>query len=117
MSDTQELIARLEAATGPDRDIDRAIAKMLGVMPLYELRGQIGGSWPDYTASIDAALTLMPELWNYVIGSPGIEETELDKWCVNIAMHPDDRGDLTFAPTPALAICIAALKARNQTDD
>jgi hypothetical protein len=147
MIDTQELIARLEAATGPDRELDAEIAAVAKVnlppgcdwafkFPRWQadhsrhgrvnVIGNVNGNGdyiaahfiaPTYTASIDAALTLMPELWNYVIGSPGIEETELDKWCVNIAMHPDDRGDLTFAPTPALAICIAALKARSQTDD
>jgi hypothetical protein len=137
MIDTQELIARLEAATGPDRELDAEIALAIGIVRdrdgdcffghryysvmvlergYYDIEGG-APELPHYTASIDAALTMMPELWNYVIGSPGIEETKLDKWCVNIAMHPDDRGDLTFAPTPALAICIAALKARSQTDD
>ena len=117
-----DLIARLEAATGPDRDLDRAIAKALGVMPLYELRGQIGGSWPDYTASIDTALTLVPAnalwgvkaLWDQgpdANGGPKAYRGSVDVYEVRDGLFWKDN-HLSLAPTPALAICIAALRAK-----
>ena len=107
-----DLIARLEAATGPDRELDRAIAKALGVMPLYQMRGQIGSSWPDFTDSIDAALTLVPEGWRWHSyywprkDEPKIMSLVTSEPHVGIAHGK--------AATPALAICIAALKARGE---
>jgi len=53
MSKYSDIIARLEAATGPDRDIDRTIAFDLG---LGEAQIIAAG---DYTHSIDAALGLV----------------------------------------------------------
>jgi hypothetical protein len=127
-----DLIARLEAATGPDRELDAAIAQAVGfvlrlpeqsegperlpdVKRWYHPDGHAVGwyegsdQFPSYyTASIDAALTLMPEgsLWNvsdYGDRRPGvflavIMGTGLDA--------------LAVASTPALAIGIAALRAQ-----
>lgn len=62
---------------------------------------------PHYTTSIDAALTLVPDGWNWHL------ITEFDG--INAAVFPPgnavDYPDVT-ASTPALALCIAALKAR-----
>lgn len=107
-----DLIARLEAATGPDRELDRAIAKALGVMPLYEMRGQIGGSWPDCTASIDAALTLVPEGWLWQVEWIGHQTRKRVGNC--ILWQPHEPALSGQAATPALAICIAALRARGE---
>jgi hypothetical protein len=129
MLDTQELIARLEAATGPDRELDAEIFDLVGA-PLpkaafgYDLKLQpdpdAAGSYvmpvgemmvryeaPAYTASIDAALTLVSELADWRVGRDGevwLEDDEGFEWFVN-------------APTPAIAICIAGLKARSQNHD
>ena len=107
---SQELIARIEAATGPDREIDRAIMELLCLAPDYAADwGGRGFERPApfaYTASIDAALTLVPD--------------GHDKWAVsgrNAAVVQSSNKEVThaewmYAATPALALCAAALKAR-----
>lgn len=122
-----ELIARLEAATGPDRELDAAIALAVGYTTYPDGYGD-GNEWidpqgnhlpravrmgaqpPKFTASIDAALTLVPDgcLWGAgdedCTGRPWA-------WCLPPGRSWDD-ADNSYAATPALAICIAVLKAR-----
>ena len=57
----EELIARLEAATGPDRELDAAIAGTDAATAQWHSEDET----PFYTASIDAALTLVPVGWSY----------------------------------------------------
>lgn len=60
---------------------------------------------PAYTASFDAALTLVPEGWIWDVASSGAA------WI----MPPDDlEGQLVVGgiENPVIALCIAALKAR-----
>jgi hypothetical protein len=107
MIDTQELIARLEAATGPDRELDAAI---------WQACQHADWKWqheryeaPAYTASIDAALTLCGGesglgsliAGNFPDGSRG--------WVARVRSPETADGE---GRTPALAICIAALRAR-----
>ena len=117
----EELIAALEKAEGPSRELDCEIA--MHRMP--ELRGfaRIGEDWVhpqystirtyaiEYTASIDAALTLVPEGWDWSVVLAERFEDKNPASCQVI-----QRGRLKFhtthAATPALALCIAALKAR-----
>jgi hypothetical protein len=98
-SKVQELIARLEAATGPDRDLDVAIIDALfpgaRKFPL------------EYTASIDAALTLVPEGWRWHLGN-----TLDGRGTAMIWLNPLTGTDEIFAAAPAIALCIAALRAR-----
>jgi len=70
----EDIIARLEAAVGPDRESDNHIALALG-WTFTKMKGDAHPYWrkpgtvyyferhtvPHYTASIDAALTLVPE--------------------------------------------------------
>lgn len=72
-SDLPALIARVEAATGPDRELDAEIALATG----WE-RGEAGAFWrepgtrlwsgyyPNPTASLDAAVSLVLEGWRFV---------------------------------------------------
>jgi len=97
------LIERLEAATGPDRELDAAIWR--ATVPEAK-------HWPDnaampFTASIDAALTLVPEGWSYTVA--WLHRNS--RACVAM-FHAKLEEQRAEAPTPALAICIAALKAR-----
>lgn len=129
------LIERLEKASGPDRDLDGAIAVAVG--PWTERHG-LPGPWvskgpnhaineaPHFTASLDAALTLVPEGWIVVSMKNGdLDRKYYDirastKWSVIIARNghkleaPSEV--LTFPSatheSPAIALCIAALKAR-----
>lgn len=97
----EELIAALETATEPHWTYNGDIVDVLGLekpddVPPWQ--------WPPaYTASIDAALTLVPngEMW-----AVGVDED--GKGCADMPRHCL----LVHAPTPALALCIAAIKAQ-----
>jgi len=107
-----ELIATLEAATGPDRELDAEIA-MQNVSLLRDLPRTEAGGWThpewgkiapasEYTASLDAALTLIPQDYG---------------WCVSGGYnwqhgHAEVGKHKALGATPALALCIAAMKAR-----
>lgn len=134
MSALLELAARCEAATGADREMDAAIAVSLnigarGLLPddheyLARVRKDDGCApgtyWfvcrsgrslrtaEAYTASLDAAMSLVPEGhdWSLHVDNgealAGCEPASDDGcWCA-------DR----HAATPALALCAAALRAR-----
>ncbi len=120
----EELIARLEAATGPCRELDAQIAMAAGIAPAVAFRpcvspdpGTFGigayDTWvaPLYTASVDAALMLVPEGWCPLIG----QNVHHRHWSC-LVQRVRGSGDIDSrhnnAPTPAIALCIAALKAR-----
>lgn len=100
-----ELIAALEAADGPGLDLDEAIKTGLSREGVWVPLGL-----PPYTVSLDAALTLVPEGCGFTLNVNRDtseaevfgEETGTSPWVI---VHPARR-------TPALALCIAALKAR-----
>ena len=125
-----DLLARLESATEGDRELDCeiAVAVLDGeiewkqanyTMEMYPVRryastmhiGGIGGDPVErYTTSIDAAMTLMPEgWWVQYLGQ------RIKGWAVRIEAQgisiPSSTAPLRAA-TPALALCIAALRAR-----
>ena len=134
MSDLLKLAERCEAATGPDRELDEQCALAAGyslVDPrpnerLQEHKRWVGpdgerNGWvhnpnsfdfpPHYTASIDAAMTLVSEGWDYEIRRSGPWH-QVTLWPV--AMR--GRNDITVSTetTPALALCAAALRARSE---
>ena len=139
---TEELIARLEKATGADADLDIEIFKLIEVPksaagtifefmidhvgdPLWRCAHppQSVGSWWHMdrpTASIDAALTLVPEghFWTVSggiddVGAPRGMEGMFSACCPSEPVSFERR---VWAKHPAIALCIAALKARNSED-
>lgn len=104
-----DLIAQLEQAEGPSRELDKAIARHLGWTPNTE------GRWhrtaaisdrsidlPRFTSSLDAALTLIPPGARWVLYSDG-----------HAYVGPDNEPTAEWCGyTPALALCVAALRAR-----
>ena len=75
--------------------------------------------------SLDAALTLVPEGWEYNIsnrairphaGRAYIHNRKLINVGGGMTPNPEYRGSETTAHTPILALCIAALKARAGKD-
>ena len=115
MRDLASLIAALEQATGPSRELDAE----LGRRPIgwRERNGMFGREWispagrmaelPRYTESLDAARTLLPEGWFALIDTRGRAD---------VRYAPIDqsgyRREVANAATPALALGVAALRAR-----
>lgn len=107
-----DLIERIEAASGPDREIDLAID--LGARPdqwaqvCHDNPASVPTQWcdddelPRYTASVDAALTLVPVDRQWSITNCRSPKTVAQVGAFNVGS----------AATPALALCAAALKAR-----
>jgi hypothetical protein len=95
-----ELAERCENATGPDRRLDNDIR-------LATNNGCAFGDDPPYTASLDAAMTLVPE---------GCQATIVRRKDGHGAAYFDREwlaGSCDSAATPALALCAAALRARS----
>jgi hypothetical protein len=124
-----ELAARCEAAEGPDRELDEAIARTLGWRTMDDGYGRHtlwlppgwksgdGGakhSTPAFTASIDAALTLVPEgLSRSMLEDPRISRAVAHVRTKSI-LDPDKLEWSGYAKTLPLALCAAALRARTE---
>jgi hypothetical protein len=135
-----ELAERCEKATGPDRELSAAIAltvhdwlhEVEGNKPLNcRIRNRFGslvyiGSVStdmDYTASIDAAMKLVPEGCSATVWTAGPRgfTTGPAARLFSYPKDPEAEGGYAIralsdheitAATPALAVCAAALRAR-----
>lgn len=128
MTGLSALIARLEAATEGSRELSDEILFVLGWRcswvggapseyydttswfppgATHHTDGVYGNRRLDFTRSLDAAVTLVPEghLWNL---RSFTEFYIADVWIQNSG-NVEAEG---FSKLPALALCIAALKAR-----
>lgn len=128
----KSLIAKLEAATEGSRELDAEIWRHLGLAPaigdgVWDWKYMGNGAWhqsemestwgrhaaaPHYTTSLDAALTLVPDglgrgCWAFSRDHYG--GCHADVWR-NAEFNRKEHGS---SKTPALALCIAALKARS----
>ena len=115
-----ELARRCEEAEGPSRELDADIALTQG---WHELpgdnwcgpRGEIGV--PTYTASIDAAMSLVPSNTEHTvvfwqIGNDGEGANPADYLArILICSNLTSKEYRATAATPALALCSAALRA------
>src|SRR5690606_489525 len=111
------LIERIEAATRPDRELDAEIAVAKGWRKLPEANWftppnltvlHHKSDLPDFTASIDAALTLVPEGWFTFFVA---QDRHSGSWVWHLwGGYGVTRR--SRSPEAALAICAAALKAR-----
>lgn len=138
MTDLLELAARCEVAEGPDRGLDVRISDALGG-DFWPLDGcghfddwvvPIGREWVSvsrhprgyimttgdrmvlrYTASIDAAMSLVPETECCCLSGNDLRDGR------SLATVSIKRGEVrsasVWAATPALALCAAALRARH----
>lgn len=127
-----DLVARLQMAFGPDRALDcdifvaTAESPFVSYYPDCVLATQGGFSArleisdiPAFTASADAALSLLPQQFDWLIGKG---QTRPDEPPFGIQVFPAGSGRMVATPVPlgegehpclAIAICIAALEARN----
>lgn len=116
MTDRLELAERVEAASGPDRELDALIHEVFGLPFEMEYWSEADttpqrnlSKVPHYTASLDAAMTLVPDGWNWGVWMRhDWREQNAQVW------HPArDASTLHgYAATPALALCAASLRAR-----
>lgn len=128
MSALLDLAARVEALSGPDREVDAEIAIAAKAVPYdfepsywtaqwREMYGDRYWSAPGYTASLDAAITLLPDgmglrterywtashegaVWSAEISTGGLPDNPLRVF------------ECFDAATPALALTAAALRAK-----
>lgn len=108
-----ELADRCEAASGPDRAIDGAIREALGLPDRHRIaNGMVidgygfGTPIPEYTASLDAAMTLVDLDQGFDLIGP-MQGSGL--WQAGCGEDGREQAD---AATPALALCAASLRAR-----
>lgn len=102
MTSLSSLIERLERASGPDRELDRAIQVFdLGELPY--------GPIPRFTSSLDDAVSLIPIGWIWDVASSG---------CAWVMPPENLEGHIVVSgiESPAIALCIAALRARAAND-
>lgn len=102
MTDLKALVERIEGASEGSWALDWAIHLRDGL----DGKGMYG-SHPYYTASLDAAMQLVPEGWwhGYMTSDGGF-----DAHCFEPI--PDSAIFKATAATPALALCAASLRAR-----
>lgn len=130
MTDRATLLAladRVEAAEGANLVLERDIALAIyhsataltgndARISVWDGNGRTQLTVKPYTASLDAAMTLVPNGWAWMAGcDPG------DGYFATL-MPTDESGIVAHgvncnAATPALALCAAALRARAEAGD
>jgi hypothetical protein len=114
----KELIERLEAAPGPDRELDRAIAAACCITWSADEDGNFGGYGlmprrVHFTGSLDAAMTLLPSTQNW-----SLETDPMGHYFKTWTFEPQKiwGGQCwrakDMAASAAIAVCIGALRQR-----
>lgn len=108
--DAASLAQRIESADCGSRELDTEIAQAVGFDFQPEFGGAITRSPPAYSTSLDAAMTLVPDLG-------GIDGQRFDLFnfarCAAARVYSDEDADYkATAKTAPLALCAAALKSR-----
>jgi hypothetical protein len=104
-----ELADRVEAAVGPDRELDNQIGAMLNTGRRTDPRNP---GYPHYTTFMDEAVQLLPDgsFWGVIMdGDDDGFQACCEQGGTSLIWHK--------AATPALALCAAALRARKDTPD
>lgn len=126
----EELIDRLEKTAEPDPALDLEIARFFGtVHPVCGGANPDGSKWAKgeqtwrrYTSSIDDALSLVPKN-HYWSVSRGMDDAGMPVGCEQSfsAVCPEEpfsfSDDRIWHKHPAIAVCIAALRARAVTTE
>ncbi len=106
------LLERCERATGASVELDGAIWGALVAEPRCSAPEKIGAKYPPYTASTDAALALAWKKHPGWVASIDISTKFDGRSSVYFNPHMLSRTPLkVFGNTPALAVCIALLRA------
>jgi hypothetical protein len=99
-----ELIESLREAAGPDPALDQALLCLVG-SDSQSIRDQ--SAVPAFTSSLDAAISLVPEDLNWHLYNDGDARIVLASGSEVVGISP--------LGSTAIAMCIAALKARSQS--
>lgn len=134
-SPSADLIERLERATGEDRELnariwwcvertraERAYWNAAGGLPralpdVFPTNGlgtiAIAMFAPNYSGSLDAAVSLVPEGWSWSVTYES-EKKSSPAFCGSVRRYwtSFDKDHFAFAVSPAIALCIASLRAR-----
>jgi hypothetical protein len=128
MTDIADLIARLEAATEGSHELDGRVYCGVNGLVFRSVSSRGFHFEPDahgththvtptpFTRSIDAALTLVRErgegglLWRIILERKPLHSGPA--WIAEVREHAKNGGG-AIAHTAALALCVAALKARS----
>lgn len=121
MTPLSDLIARLEGASGGSAELDAAIAQIEGHKLMGEFWMEVPNPmepdypavrWvPAYTSSLDCALWLVSEGWWSISQFAGLTGSGKEAFTAEIHF-PDREKAWGIQTTPALALCIASLRAR-----
>jgi hypothetical protein len=114
MATLEKLAERCEKATGPDRELDAQIGRYFSADFLGYVPDDPQYGCAEFTRSLDAAMTLVPEGWpRSVSDNAGILGLHGH---ASVTANPGGniRKFTADAATPALALSAAALKARSQ---
>lgn len=136
MTAIKALIAKVEKAEGPDLELDKAILEAVHPLPesffgskvtarkfhLREIDYETEdgnyhshvGTVPRFTASIDCALTLVPDGVSFELARYADQHAYVNLWSRADPITPFGRGKIRVqadGKTPAIALCIAALRA------
>lgn len=124
MSKLLELAERCEKAEGPNYPLEREIALAIGRAIPSGFQAQYDGlRVPNYTASIDAAMSLVPEEYGRALSLETKVERDLEDDCCIAELtyrgskRHIDPATRSASATLALAICATALKARASQED
>lgn len=114
MTKLSELLARVEATTGRDDDLSRALGEVLGAT-------NANGTVNDFTGSTDAALALVDRVLpgqdvSLYRRRTGHTKVELNRWQV-LAPQFAFASSSVQASTPSLAILAAVLRALIAQED
>jgi len=106
------LLERLAQATGPDRELDREIGVLVGAQHCGGVwnatRNDFDLDYEPYTGSVDAASTLVdPERW-WLVNTGARQKSAR----AMVDTGKDWESAEAHGATPAIALTIAALKAR-----
>lgn len=122
MTDIDALIERLKKATEGSRDFDGEIYRFLAApnwQPDVAEQTKVAyyrGYAEHYTTSLDAALSLVPEprIWGVSEGHKKDGDGKVATAVTHTKRTAAHYGEIHtgIAATPALALCIAALRAR-----
>lgn len=109
----QALAERCKQATGPDRELDARIYILISGGSAADADyaatdPDVTCNPPPYTASLDAAVTLLPDGWGWAVSTTGNLMPCAYGHSPDKAFWVED----TYAVTVALAVCAFTFRAR-----